>query len=75
MLFNNHGIPTRIVEKNIRFRWEEKHDKALAELKEQTLKIAILEYPNMNDTFYIQSDASRFDIAHCLLQKVDENLK
>jgi Reverse transcriptase (RNA-dependent DNA polymerase)/RNase H-like domain found in reverse transcriptase len=60
-----------LLKKDAPFEWTERHEAALAELKEQTLKNAILEYPDMNETFYIQSDASRFGLAHCLLQKVN----
>ena len=55
--------------KEIPFEWGIEQDNALGLLKEALLQNVLLVFPDMNDTFYIQTDASKNALAHCLLQK------
>ena len=64
-----------LLKKDTPFQWTDRQDKALAELKEQLLRHAILEYADLNDKFYLQSDSSRYGLAHVLMQKVNGKFK
>ena len=55
--------------KEIPFECVIEQDKALNQLKEALLQNVMLVFPDMNDTFYIQTDASKHALAHCLLQE------
>jgi RNase H-like domain found in reverse transcriptase/Integrase zinc binding domain len=59
----------------VKFCWNKKHDEALQTLKDLLLQNATLHFANMDDTMFVQSDASRFGIAHTLMQKVNGKFK
>jgi len=61
--------------KDLVFHWGPEQDESLSKLKQALLTNVLLEFPDINDTFYIQTDASKLALAHCLLQKRDGTLR
>jgi RNase H-like domain found in reverse transcriptase/Reverse transcriptase (RNA-dependent DNA polymerase)/Integrase zinc binding domain/gag-polyprotein putative aspartyl protease/Integrase core domain len=64
-----------LLKKDVKFNWTEQHTKSLEKIKELILSNATLAYPNMNETMFVQSDASSAGISHALLQRQDGKFK
>jgi RNase H-like domain found in reverse transcriptase/Reverse transcriptase (RNA-dependent DNA polymerase) len=64
-----------LLRKDTPFVWGSAQDQALQKIKDILLQNITLQFPDMNATFYIQTDASHYAIAHSLLQKKDGMLK
>ena len=57
------------------FKWTEKEQQVLDKLKEILLQNAVLHYPRMSETFYLQTDASKLGIAYSLWQKTGNDFR
>lgn len=64
-----------LLKSDTKFEWSEQQDIVLAKLKEILLQNAVLHYPQMEDTFYLQTDASKFGIGFSLWQKQGKDFK
>ena len=65
----------QLLTKDTPFEWNQTHDKALEQLKRALLSDAILAFPDMNEPFIIQCDASKTAAGHALLQMKDGILR
>lgn len=60
-----------LVKKDTPWRWEERHEAAFQESKKVFLKEIIIKFPNFNNKFYLNTDASTLAIGGELYQLVD----
>ena len=63
-----------LLRKKSKFIWDSEHQSAFDNLKDKILSAKPLNFPNFDDEFYIQSDASTTSIGAVLLQKHCDNL-
>ena len=61
-----------LTHKNKHFIWEDEHQKAFDVIKKAIHNIKALRLPDINKTFYVETDASNHSLGAVLLQK-DEN--
>jgi RNase H-like domain found in reverse transcriptase/Integrase zinc binding domain len=64
-----------LLQRDVPFLWEQKHDAALQTLKQALLDNVLLIYPNMNEKFYVVTNASKSACGHVLLQEQQGVLK
>jgi hypothetical protein len=65
----------KLLQKDTPFEWGPDQDKALQKLKDALLSDVVLMFPDVNERFYLQSDASKISCAHSLLQMKDGVLR
>ena len=58
--------------KNIRFKWQEKHQKAFEQLIKKFIEEKTLAFPDKNKPYILRTDASGFAIS-AILSQIDEN--
>ena len=63
----------RLMEKDVKFEWNSECEKAFKELKHLLTTAPVLAYPNFNEPFILETDASRFAIGGVLTQKGKDN--
>lgn len=63
---------TRLLQKNVRFRWTEEQDVAFNKIKSLVGKPLVLHRPNFNEIFVLQTDASDKGMG-CILYQEDPN--
>jgi hypothetical protein len=73
--FSIMSHPMRNCYKKTPFEWGPDQDKALQKLKDALLSDIVLMFPDLNERFYTQSDASKISCAHCHLQMKDGVLR
>jgi hypothetical protein len=72
--FANISVPLNaLLKKNCKFVWTKSADKAFNQLKERLMSAPILQFPNFNKTFYLQTDASNYATGAILMQMDDDN--
>ena len=52
----------RLMEKDVKFEWSSDCERAFIDLKQRLSTAPILAYPNFNEPFILETDASRFAI-------------
>lgn len=57
--------------KNVKFKWEPRHEKAFREIIELFLKDMILAYPDVKKPYFLTTDASNFALS-AILSQVDD---
>lgn len=60
-----------LLKKGCKWTWSDQEERAFEEIKECFIKTLALKHPDMDKTFYINSDASAYAIGAVLYQKVD----
>jgi hypothetical protein len=61
-----------LTKKNVKFKWEEKHQKAFEKLKEKLIEYPILGFPDYEKEFVLMTDASKEGLGAILSQKNNE---
>ena len=60
-----------LLQKGRKWKWEKVHDDCLDKLKEAVKNDVLLYYPKLEETFYVQTDASALAISAALYQVID----
>jgi hypothetical protein len=63
-----------LVRANLRFKWEEEHQRSFDCLKDKLLEAPILQYPDFDRQFFLCTDASNDGLGAVLLQEYDDLL-
>jgi hypothetical protein len=69
------GPLRRLLQKDVKFEWGPDQDKALQKLKDALLSDVVLIFPDLNEKFFLQVDASKSALGHSLLQMKDGVLR
>jgi hypothetical protein len=56
----------RLIQKDVKFEWGPDEDKALQKLKDALLSDVVLFFPDLNDKFWLQVDATKTSLGHAL---------
>jgi hypothetical protein len=68
--FSSLAAPlTKVIKKNIEFRWGEEQEKAFQLIKKKLINALLLSLPNFSKTFEIECDASCVSIGAILMQE------
>ena len=59
---------TRLLQKDVKFKWDDSTHRAFNELKDRLCNAPLLQFPNFNEPFIITTDASNIAIAGILSQ-------
>ena len=62
-----------LTHKGVEFKWNEKHDKAMADLIRRLTEAPILQFPDVSKPFFLMTDASEFAIGAVLGQKDEQD--
>ena len=60
---------TAITSVLVPWKWIEEHQKAVDEMKRVITRETLLAYPNFNEVFDINTDASQYQLVTCISQK------
>ena len=60
---------TKIAPQSFKKQWKEEHDKAFKEVKAMVSRDVLVQYPDLNDEFLIETDASNFQLGAVIKQK------
>ena len=61
-----------VLQKNKQWRWGENEREAFSEIKNKFADMILMNHPNFNDNFYLQTDASNIALGAELYQEDEE---
>jgi hypothetical protein len=62
------GPLTDLLKKEVKFQWSEKCEDSFSQLKEALTSAPVLAYPDMNETFILDTDASDYGVGGVISQ-------